>query len=213
MIHIVEFRDKIQIFAVSFQYMATSTKEIREYIGNDQIEQALKALLELLEDREGDHDLHDQSILQKGRWADYKKRDMGGFADDKEANSIRAALLNITRELETRMKQPATPKTDPPPVPLPKPPEPPRNPYVAQCHFNGDMNAYYVLPNNQIMMLNPATNLSVVVASRAPSAYPNIAWVYLFPNGFFYNIDHAGAIWGVNAFGMPMQMGYVEYFT
>ena len=193
--------------------MVTGTKEIRDYIGNDQIEQAIYALLELLEVRYDDHDLHDQTILQKGRWADYKKRDIGGFGDDKDVNSIRAALLNITRELETRMKQPAPKKREPIPHPAPPILEPPKNPYVAQCHFTGDMNAYYVLPNNQIVMVNPATNLSMVVAGRAPSAYPNFAWVYLFPNGFFYNVDHAGAIWGVNAYGMPMQMGYVEYFT
>jgi len=32
----------------------------------------------------------------------------------------------------------------------------------------------------------------------------------MFPNGFFYSIDHSGGIWGLNAFGMPMQMGYVQ---
>ena len=60
-------------------------------------------------------------------------------------------------------------------------------------------------------MVNPLNNFSTIVANRVASVNPNFAWVYLFPNGFFYNVDHSGAIWGVNAFGMPLQMGYVQY--
>jgi hypothetical protein len=61
-------------------------------------------------------------------------------------------------------------------------------------------------------MVNAITNFSMVVASRVTSVNPNFAWVYMFPNGFFYSIDQAGGIWGVNAFVLPMQLGYVQYF-
>ncbi|MCC6459538.1 MAG: hypothetical protein IT260_03640 [Saprospiraceae bacterium] len=51
----------------------------------------------------------------------------------------------------------------------------------------------------------------MLVALKTPSANPAFAWIYQFPNGAYYSIDHQGAIWGMNAYGMPMQMGYVQY--
>lgn len=195
--------------------MASNTKQVRELIGENEIEQAIGLLLDYFENGT-EYDLLDQTILQKSRWADYKRKNLGGFGDEKESNAIRLSLLDITREADQRSVQPKTQYNNPPEnrgnnQPPPPPPPPPK--YVAQCYFNGDPNAYYVTPTNQIVMVNPMTNFTMVVASRTASMNPAFAWVYMFPNGFFYSIDHAGAIWGVNAFGMPVQMGYVSGLT
>ncbi|MBK8556671.1 MAG: hypothetical protein IPL65_13285 [Lewinellaceae bacterium] len=194
--------------------MANDTRKIREMIGNDNIDAALEALIQLLDSREDDGDLMDQSILQKGRWAEYRRKEMAGIADTTEINKIRDTLLKIARELDKRMKEAADKPT--PPAPQPLSPglqqRPPQQQYVAQCFFNGDVNHYFVLSNNQIVAVNPMTNYTMAIASRTPSMDPNFAWVYQFPNGAYYSIDQQGAIWGVNAFGMPMQMGYVQYF-
>jgi hypothetical protein len=188
-------------------------KQIRTLIGENQIEQAVQLLIEYLEPSP-EQDLFDQMILQKSRWADYKRKELGGFGNDKDINEIRSSLVNIIREIENRKNKPVQKET---PLPHLNPPPPVSQPplqknYIAQCFFNNDPNTYYVLPNNQIMMLNMMTNLSVFVATRTASPLPNFAWIYQFPNGFYYSIDHAGVIWGLNAFGMPMQMGFVQYF-
>lgn len=187
--------------------MSLNAKKIRNLIGDDRLEEALEDMLGYLEHRDNDHDLYDQAILQKGRWKDYKKKLNAGIEDDKDLNGIRMALLNILRDIEKRAREDAPVNPPHPPQPAP----PPQQTYVAQCFFNGDMHQYFLTPANQIVALNPMTNLPMVVASRVSSADPNIAWVYMFPNGLYYNIDHNGAIWGVNAFGFPMQMGYVKY--
>jgi hypothetical protein len=186
-------------------------KQIRTLIGENQIEQAIQLLIEYLEPSP-DQDLFDQMILQKSRWADYKRKELGGFGDGKDINEIRSSLVNIIREIENRKNKPVQKETPPPhfdPPPVSQPPL--QKNYIAQCFFNNDPNTYYVLPNNQIVMLNMMTNLSVFVATRMASPLPNFAWIYQFPNGFYYSIDHAAVIWGLNAFGMPMQMGFVQY--
>lgn len=194
------------------------TKRIRELIGENEIEQAINLLIDYLEKDAGSGDLLDSAILQKSRWVEYKRKNISGLGEDKEINGIRAALLNISREIDNRATQGhPTHLTESGYSPPPKPPQfdsppPAQQPaYIARCFFNADPNSYFVTPTNQIVMLNPLTNFSTVVANRVASMNPNFAWVYLFPNGFFYNVDHAGAIWGVNAFGMPVQMGYVQY--
>ena len=196
------------------------TKRIRELIGENEIEQAIQMLIAHLEHIPGSRDLFDSAILQKSRWVEYKRKNISGLGEDKEINGIRAALLNISREADNRAEHGhkshvADTGYSPPPKPpqFDSPPPAQTQPqYLARCFFNADPNSYFVTPANQVVMVNPLTNFSTVVANRVASVNPNFAWVYLFPNGFFYNVDHAGAIWGVNAFGMPVQMGYVQYF-
>lgn len=186
--------------------MRPETNRIRELIGENDIGQAIQLLLDLIQT--GRHrDLLDQTYLQKGKWAEYKRRRLAGVAEEKELNEIRLSLFDIARELDDRPEQAPEPerRREPPPV------EPHQPQYVARCVFNGDMNAYFVAPAGQIVVVNPITNFASMVATRVPSTNPAFAWFYMFPNGFYYSIDHAGAIWGVNAFGMPMQMGYVQY--
>lgn len=195
------------------------TRRIRELIGENEIEQAIRLLIDELENAAGSGDLLDSAILQKSRWVEYKKKNISGLGEDKEINGIRAALLNISREIDNRAATGhATKLSDSSHTPPPKPPQfdtpqPPQTQpqYIARCFFNNDPNSYFVTPANQIVVVNPLTNFSTIVANRVASVNPNFAWVYLFPNGFFYNVDHSGAIWGVNAFGMPVQMGYVQY--
>lgn len=196
------------------QSMANSTKNIRELIGDNEIEQAISQLLEYL-NNSSEYDLTDSAVLQKSRWAEYKRKNVSGLAKNEDIDGIRDALLKIVREIDTRASKPIYNQQEkyvPPRQPdSPPPPPPPQKNYVAQCIFNGDPNTYFVTPNNQIVVINPMSNFPVVVANRTASMNPAFAWVYQFPNGFYYSIDHNGAIWGVNAFGMPMQMGYVQY--
>lgn len=197
--------------------MANNTRQIRELIGENEIEQAISGLLDLL-NSSTEYDLTDSAVLQKSRWAEYKRKNVSGLARNEDIDGIRDALLKIVRELDNRAAKVATGEsnfttiTRPAEMPPPPPPPPPVKTYAAQCFFNGDPNTYYVAPNNQIVVVNPMSNFPVVVATRTASLNPAFAWTYQFPNGFYYSIDHNGAIWGVNAFGMPMQMGYVQYF-
>ncbi len=192
--------------------MANSTKHIRELIGENEIEQAINHLLEHLYNS-AEHDLTDSAVLQKSRWAEYKRKNVSGLAKNEDIDGIRDALLKIVREIDNRATKVHTGyhTQHTPPHPPEAPPPPPPKTYLAQCFFNGDPNTYYVVPNNQIVVVNPMSNYPVVVANRTASINPAFAWVYQFPNGFYYSIDHNGAIWGVNAFGMPVQMGYVQY--
>ena len=193
--------------------MANSSKHIRELIGENEIEQAINQLLELLY-HSTEHDLSDAAVLQKSRWAEYKRKNVSGLAKNEDIDGIRDALLKIVREMDNRATTGNTgyqQQQAPPRQPEIPPPPPPQKTYVAQCFFNGDPNTYYVAPNNQIVVVNPMSNFPVVVASRTASLNPTFAWIYQFPNGFYYSIDHNGAIWGVNAFGLPVQMGYVQY--
>lgn len=193
--------------------MANSSKQIRELIGENEIEQAINQLLELLY-HSTEHDLSDAAVLQKSRWAEYKRKNVSGLAKNEDIDGIRDALLKIVREMDNRATTGNTgyqQQQAPPRQPEIPPPPPPQKTYVAQCFFNGDPNTYYVAPNNQIVVVNPMSNFPVVVASRTASLNPTFAWIYQFPNGFYYSIDHNGAIWGVNAFGLPVQMGHVQY--
>jgi hypothetical protein len=188
--------------------MSFHAKTIRNLIGDDRLEEAIEMLIIHLEQDDDRHDLYDQMILLKSRFKDFKKKANAGVEEDKDLNSIRVALLNIIREMDQHPKE----QVHQQPRNVPAPQVPQANPYIAQCFFNGDLNQYYVTPTNQIVMVNAITNFSMVVASRVTSVNPNFAWVYMFPNGFFYSIDHSGGIWGVNAFGLPMQLGYVQYY-
>ena len=193
--------------------MTNSTRHIRELIGENEIEQAIDRLLDLLYNSV-EHDLSDSAVLQKSRWAEYKRKNVSGLAKNEDIDGIRDALLKIVREMDNRsIKTPSEPPQTytPPRMPDVPPPPPPPKAYVAQCFFNGDPNTYYVTPNNQIVVVNPMSNFPVAVATRTASLNPAFAWIYQFPNGFYYSIDHNGAIRGVNAFGLPMQMGYVQY--
>ena len=193
--------------------MAADTRQIRELIGENELDQAIQGLLLLLEQR-GSDELLDQTILQKSRWKEYKRREIGGYSDEKEVNSIRDALLKITRELDRQPEKAAAPQPVPPPVQQNQPTGHPAEAtahYAARCYFTGDPNAYYVTQAGQILALHPMTHQTVLVAMRTPSMNPAFAWIYQFPNGAYYSIDHQGAIWGMNAYGMPMQMGYVQY--
>lgn len=197
--------------------MVNNTRQIRELIGENEIEQAISLLLDYLYSGT-EYDLVDSAVLQKSRWAEYKRKNVSGLARNEDIDGIRDALLKIVRELDNRATKGATGEStrsetiQRKPPDMPPPPPPPVKTYVAQCFFNGDPNTYYVTPNNQIVVVNPMTNFPVVVASRLASMNPAFAWIYQFPNGFYYSIDHNAAIWGVNTFGMPMQMGYVQYF-
>ena len=199
--------------------MMADTRRIHELIGENEIEQAIRLLIDLLDNVTGSGDLLDSAILQKSRWVEYNKKNICGLGEEKEINGIRAALLNISREIDNRAatghatQLPDSDHTPPPKPPQFDTPQPPQTQpqYMARCFFYNDPNSYFVTPANQIVMVNPLNNFSTIVANRVASVNPNFAWVYLFPNGFFYNVDHSGAIWGVNAFGMPLQMGYVQY--
>lgn len=197
--------------------MKADSRRIRELIGDNQIEQAIRLLIDYLEMTTED-DLLDQIILQKSRFSDYTKKHLGGFGEDKEINAIRSSLLEITREAANRADRPkSSPQVKPVETPDPIQTQnvltntPPIE-YFAQCFFNGDPNRYFVLKNSQIVVVNPMTSMPVQVASRTASLNSAFAWVYQFPNGMYYSVDHAGVLWGVNAFGMPIQMGYVQYF-
>jgi hypothetical protein len=209
----LSFHPKFRIFVPQTRNMATSTKQIRELIGDNEIEQAISLLLDYLYSST-EYDLTDSAVLQKSRWAEYKRKIVSGLAKNEEIDEIRDSLLRIVREIDNRAAKAGTEQQKPyeasrqPDFP---PPPPPVKMYLAQCFFNGDPNTYYVAPNNQIVVVNPMSNFPVVVATRTASMNPAFAWIYQFPNGFYYSIDHNGAIWGVNAFGMPMQMGYVQY--
>jgi hypothetical protein len=195
--------------------MIADTKKILDLIGADRIEAAIEALINGLEHRSGDDDLFDQVILQKGRWANYHRKSLMDVANSNDIDKIRHALLQITRELDKRQrseKASAPQQPNNPAVPQQFKSSPPQPQYIAECFFNGDMNKYFVMANNQIVGVNPMTNHSMAVASRVASMDTSFAWIYQLPNGLYYNIDHNGVIWGVNTFGLPMQMGYVRYF-
>ena len=182
------------------------------------MEAAIQSLIEYLGNADMP-DLLDEAYMQKSRLKDYNRRLLNQMAAEGEANSIRAALLNICREIDQSGQKPGFTHNQPPVQPGGPPPnhtqpvQPTQQPqYVAQCVMNGDMNQYYVTSANQVVMVNPLNNFATVIASRVPSINANFAWVCMFPNGFYYSVDHNGAIWGVNAYGMPLQMGYVRYF-
>lgn len=200
--------------------MKPDLHRIRELIGEDDIDEVIKVLIQNLRDSPH-HDLLDGIFLQKAEWSEYKRQNIAGVAKTEDLSQIRNKLLTIARELDRRPEhaearepgpeewtQPEKNRRREPPPP-PPPPEPQ---YVARCYFNADLAAYFVTPQGQIIMQNPLTNLSTAVATRVPSMNPAFAWHFMLPNGIYYNIDHNGAIWGVNAFGAPMQVGYVQYF-
>ncbi len=197
-------------------------RNIRTLIGEGDPEAAIDELLELLYASEHHASWRNPATLLKGRWTKYKKASLNQLADDNEYNQICHSVLEILAEVE-KTPTTSTPSTSSPQYAPPQPqfaPPPPNYPppqpqaqYVAKCVFYGDVQQYFLLPNNQIVAIGPMTNNMPVHAANclAPNA-PNIRWVYWRLDGFYYNVDHAGAIWGVNAFMQPQQVGYVQYF-
>lgn len=202
--------------------MKPDLHHIHELIGEDNLDEVIKLLMQYLRGSRHD-DLLDGLVLQKAEWSEYKRRNIAGIAKTEELNEVRNKILVIARELDRRPEKAEAPEKRPEPAPWPEPekprrreppppPPPPEPQYVARCFFTGDLAAYFVTPQGQIMMQNPLTNFTAQVAMQVPSMNAAFAWVFVLPNGIYYNIDHNGAIWGSNAFGMPMQVGYVQYF-
>ena len=193
--------------------METISKRIRQLIGENELEQAIVELEQYLEDK--NQDLLDQLTLQRRNYTAYRKKVTAGYGDEREASAIGDQLMTILRDVEKWEKAGAQPArenlqylenasktTKVPSVNQPK--------YSAKCVFFNDPNQYFVSPQNQIVAVNAFTGVSMIVAAKMPSMYPNVAWVYTFPNGVYYNVDLQGGIWGMNAFGQPFQMGFVE---
>lgn len=196
--------------------MSAIADSVRNLIGDGETLKAIEALESHL--RTGDSDLYNQVIHQKGQFNAFRKRDnLGLGADPATLAKINYAILEIVTEVDKEEEGFFTPSYSSNPARSnqqygPGTPEsPPASEFVAQCFFYNDPNQYFVNQFNQIIAYNPISNLRMPVAQRVPSNDPRFLWLYYFSNGMFYSIDHQGAIWGQNMFGMPMQMGYVRY--
>ncbi|MFN4079336.1 MAG: hypothetical protein ACK4NS_00420 [Saprospiraceae bacterium] len=191
--------------------MSVNAKQIRQLIGENAIEEAFGILLTLLDDNERWRDLHDEAIVLKTVWNDYARKERIGIAQKDDLNRVVAGMLEIVRAYDKRAAQPLRP-APPPPVSEPAPPLPQQPRRVAQCLMTGDLTEYFVLDNEQIVGYNPMTRQSWSVAVRMPSYVPEWAWFIQFPNASYYSVDHQGRIWGLNMYGFPTQLGYVQYF-
>lgn len=187
--------------------MSVNTKQIRQLIGENEVEEAFDALLTLLDDNERWRDLHDEAIVLKSVWNDYARKERVGIAQKDDLNRVVAGMLEIVRAYDKRAAQPASPS--PVNERAPSVPQQPRR--VAQCLMTGDLTEYFVLENDQIIGCNPMTRQSWSVAVRMPSYVPEWAWFIQFPNASYYSVDHQGRIWGLNMYGLPAQLGYVQY--
>lgn len=194
--------------------MGTVADKVRELVGEGETLRAIEVLEQHLKGR--NTDLYNQVIHQKGQFNTYRKQsNLGMGADPAVAAKINYAILEIATSIEKGEDQSWQPtggqsgggnsgiQQD---TSHNQPAE-----YTAQCFFYNDPNQYWVNRYNQIIAYNPVTNLNMPIAQRVPSNDPRFAWLYYFNTGMFYSIDHQGAIWGQNMFGMPMQMGYVKY--
>lgn len=193
-------------------------EKVRGLIGEGETLPALEALEQYLKGK--NTDLYNQVIHQKGQYNSYRKQsNLGMGADPAVINKINYAILEIATAIEKGEDQSnqqndyATGgqysyenKQNQQPQQTQQVQE-----YIAQCFFYNDPNQYWVNRYNQIIAYNPATNLNMAVAQRVQSNDPRFAWLYYLNTGMFYSIDHQGAIWGQNMFGMPVQMGYVRY--
>jgi hypothetical protein len=207
--------------------MEAFTKKIRRLIGDNELEEAITELENYLE---GKHqELADRVTLQRRSFTAYRKKYTAGYGEEREASAIGDQLMEIVRDIDKWEKSPlkgkeqnptAQQSTVQPEIQIDgellsissQPPAAAQNLYAARCIFYNDPNQYYVTRDNQIVMVAAMTGATMLVATKMPSYFPNVSWVYTFPNGVHYNIDLQGAIWGMNAFGQPFQMGYVEYF-
>ncbi len=195
--------------------MSIHIKTIRNYIGDNRLEEAIEQLVALLENEHTCHDLYDQTLVQKSNWHDYVYKDRLNIAKKEDLNVVIAKLLDILRTYEKRKNATPVSSASSPPTQNPtthqQPPVPNTPRYIARCFFYNDMNAYYVLENNQVVMFNAMTNQSMIVAMRTIPLVAGYAWNYQFPDGRYYSIDGNGAIWGINFYGLPVQLGYVQY--
>lgn len=102
---------------------------------------------------------------------------------------------------------PERPSTTQPPSPNPTPNQPVTAQPVSRCVFNGDPNVYLVMSDNAIVSFNQMGQ-AVLIGRKVPPTMQGFAWMY--QNSFTtFGVDGGGRIWGTNAFGQPMQMGYV----
>ena len=196
--------------------MSVNTKQIRQLIGDNEMEEAFRSLLALLDSEARWHDLYDEAIVLKTSWNEHARKGRIGLAQKEDFNRVVSGLLEIVRAYDKRAAQ--TPHPDPASQPTPQllntqptphVPQPLRR--VAQCFMTGDLTEYYVLENEQIIGVNPMTKQSWGVAVRIASYVAEWAWFIQFPNTSYYSVDHQGRIWGLNMYGFPAQLGYVQY--
>lgn len=218
--------------------MGQVTDQVRTFVGESEIEQAIDHLAGFLKQVGGD--LYDQIIHQRGLFKAWQRDRMLGTANNQEEkNRISLAILKIASQidklgLEDPIKLEQYKKRlhgkglddedevfdlpekfdvayegNTPHQPLTAPEQ---VKYQAQCFFTGDMMAYYITKDDQIVAVNPLTNQRLIVGVKMPSQNFNFAWTFFVnATGIYYLVDHAGIIWGQN-FGMPVQVGYVKYF-
>lgn len=213
-------------FALSHNYffMGNITDTIRKQLEEGENETALDALVGFLKTIGGD--LYNQAILVKGKYKEYQREKRLGLGAQPEVMSQTIlAILALADQIDQQnLENPPTQQdfkkmrpdahlVQQRQQPPKQPSQPPaQSPYIAQCFFNGDMAQYFVSPQNQIFMVNPMTNQTLIVGMKMPSQDQRFAWTYYMnASGNYYLVDHAGLIWG-QSFGMPFQMGYVKYF-
>lgn len=99
-IHIQEVLNK-SATGNSSRIISTNLQSIKDFLSNDQIKEALEALLIFTRDR--DPDLHNDIIAQSGRWNRLKKDKRQGVITSGESqiinNRIRYSLLSIIEDL------------------------------------------------------------------------------------------------------------------
>ena len=196
--------------------METVTKKVRNLIGENEIESAISELEKYLDGQ--DMELYDALLLQKRRYNAYRKQFTAGYAEEKEIAAITDQLLSIVRKIDAPREEKKTDhhqnrNLQPDHKDQIKNPDPvykDTHQYVAKCVFFNDHNQYYLDRENRIYAVHAFNGATILVANKIPSMMPNIMWVYSFPNGMYYNVDMQGNIWGLNAFGQPMQMGMVQ---
>lgn len=89
----------------------------------------------------------------------------------------------------------------------PPPTEPAAPQYVARAVFAGDMNAYFLTSQDEIVGVTP-TGQSMLVGRRTPPTWPNFVWMYQTAY-VTYGVSADGRIWSRNALGQMLQVGYV----
>ncbi len=161
----------------------------------------------------------------------------GGSATHPPRSARLAAIANGWMEARDQTKRTtpneSLPENDTPPErqPIVDEPEediPPPDPapgltIVARCTFH-DGSASFLTSTGEIYTNYMGTTISI--GRRVPSQQPGIAWFYVVQSsdptvqyylnimglsGTTYAVDDDGVIWGQNAWGQPVQMGYVTY--
>jgi hypothetical protein len=79
------------------------TKDIKDLISNNRMEDALEQIIELTNSISDG--LHNDACLLKNRWVNFEKKTIGGLAnDDPERNRIVSASLHLVDELKAQFK-------------------------------------------------------------------------------------------------------------